>query len=1462
MHVERATNRKVVFVDIEGGYVVWAFDDGRAVYVSMYSRGVIIKPKKLPVTSAERRELLTYVTNFEQVEHKVVRPSSAYLIDAMYNAIVAGGPEKLLFYMTLFSFFKGSNALSLPEMKDYPVLGCELTEYDLWLYVNLMTMIFFLIVIFKLCSMKKGLLSVFLQVTLVFGFAGAYLLALASLRHSIPCANLVIRFYPHTVLVFCAASVCALFAYGMIFFCSVRWFEMLFLLVLLHGALCADLVYYLYYGDQFFLVYMFRQVLSSFLINVVYNLPLVIFLLALFTWFHQRSLRWQHRFLTQSFETKLRTLATGVKIVLQETGGKEVIMGDYTFKVPPVKLEAHLPHSRPTDIELVSKSMVVVTNRSDFVLGGAACYGTGRFVCSYHQVRGEDLRIHYYSKAFSKYIWCDVELIAFNDHLDIAILSGPLIRSLSLALPTIGSQINVLTKAMLAKDVKDAFTSNTGCSPGTLTDPVTHGATTLNSDSGKPLMFGNAIVGVHLAGRDPTTNRCVTWTPDLITWLRSHVNRSYEKSRGDYTDAQMQDIAGVRGFTESDRESWTENDGKSFVMYQRQENGAYIMFEIGSDSIYYGANNNESFEFENLQKMDSDIGSAYNQRNMNTNSKRVVQANRLRYSAKRAAKSRGDKVSKPGARNTAINKGKDNYMKGYKAQKKLDELRNSYEFDEPDFGGQKPKVEPQIQVEVKAPVKPSEPAKKWSDEVDDGELPDIPKVLIIDESEYYNPVVPKEEEKRPSAWGGDEEKNILQEIDSPAPLVDSENDDEASEEDIYFIPGCRVEGTAPRRFYASPSVYPRTGYSTFTASEIGRLQDAYPFAECKADTELRVFTEFMTEKITQETLGGTIHREDWKKAWENYLSIVFQRIKPSKQLSFDEALRTFELDGLLEKACGAPFSQSCPCGTKHTKKGEVIACGPAVALLRKQFDAVCAGESPEVILETFCKQERLKKKKFDLGKTRLVFTNSMLSEICLRSQFHDGIKNLHHFAETLPIKIGMNIHNGGLNRLFSELLHFSTSVESDVTNMDACATEEGMTFCFGSWQFVFKIDQELPLSKFNLKTICGSKLFALGGLLIRMLNGGYNNSGHFLTGEMNSMELLFFNFVLLHKTPPSLKKIIDNINKCLINVYGDDNLSSFNYDVTLEDVLVAAKKLGLNITKDKVVIRKKQTSSDDSFLNGASFLGQVGHWIQHQWAFVPARPEKILSNFFLSGSHELLGGDGERGCVASILANFCYDDIVPIFINGKNYSVYDSISTTYIAKTGFLIPTRSAFKAARSGEEKGDDVKDIKFNGGDLHCDLTLHKSKITTNHAKDKSINRPNVSNDGARYGTRRVYMAPKEPIKRGESHSGTPAFGSGHAGPTVKLGGSPKVGGSVPPSKEAGTPLPVETKQVANSTCKNDNNYAKEQNERKETNKNNGNKSKTARKREKWRSKIEKQVLSKFQLGNDSSSESRPSK
>jgi len=88
--------------------------------------------------------------------------------------------------------------------------------------------------------------------------------------------------------------------------------------------------------------------------------------------------------------------------------------------------------------------------------------------------------------------------------------------------------------------------------------------------------------------------------------------------------------------------------------------------------------------------------------------------------------------------------------------------------------------------------------------------------------------------------------------------------------------------------------------------------------------------------------------------------------------------------------------------------------------------------------------------------------------------------------------------------------------------------------------------------------------------------------------------------------------------------------------------------------------------------------------------FKPSKPEKILVNFMRPVSNTTLFGVGEQNAVLSLLANFCYDDEIEIWIKGVRVSVFDLVYSQFVRKyPTVILPTRRVFKAARSGEESG-----------------------------------------------------------------------------------------------------------------------------------------------------------------------------
>jgi hypothetical protein len=514
----------------------------------------------------------------------------------------------------------------------------------------------------------------------------------------------------------------------------------------------------------------------------------------------------------------------------------------------------------------------------------------------------------------------------------------------------------------------------------------------------------------------------------------------------------------------------------------------------------------------------------------------------------------------------------------------------------------------------------------------------------------------------------------------------------------------QVVSTTSRRHYKEPEVYVRPGYNFLSDEKIKYCDQQFPLAECSVATEIRVLDEQISER--REV---SFPFEDWRESWNSYLDIVFACVTGTRALSFEESVKTFLDDNLLEKASGDPFSVSCVCGKSHTNKGQVLQCLPALELLKKQFISVEAGEDPQVVFDAFCKEERIKLSKFNQGKTRLVFTNSILLELLIRSVYYEGVKNLHHHAETLPFKIGLNIHNGGLARLFSSLAEVAgCAMEGDFTNMDASQGETFMNFNLDTTDRILKVDRLFlpPFSfgvdpirnrcKFVRKNICGAKFFRVGGKIVKQIGGGYNPSGHFLTGDLNSDGTLFYNFYLFHRVPPKSGQIMNYIKTCKIAVYGDDNTSGFSRVITESEAITAAADLGLVVGKDKVKITERKTlrPSEPEMVSGKSFLGQMGVYVNGDWAFTPTRPEKILVSFLRPTHKESMTPTGEFSSVLCVLANFCYDDVVKPKVFGEEISVFDNVRSAFcLANPDMVVPCRKSFKAARSGKESvADDI--------------------------------------------------------------------------------------------------------------------------------------------------------------------------
>jgi len=534
----------------------------------------------------------------------------------------------------------------------------------------------------------------------------------------------------------------------------------------------------------------------------------------------------------------------------------------------------------------------------------------------------------------------------------------------------------------------------------------------------------------------------------------------------------------------------------------------------------------------------------------------------------------------------------------------------------------------------------------------------------------------------------------LQHIDvAPRPFLgrDLTREPQLSDPKVKGFTYC---GPSNKRFYAPVEPTERTDIVVYK-DLMDQCAQEFPLSHCAPHIE-----ELNMVRFTEAIKPNKFKYTPWQKSWDDYLKLAFRNVEPTRCLSFDEALQTFTDDGLLEKSAGYPFNERCVCGQPHKYKGGVISCPSAVECLRKCFNEVSEGKNPDfpLVLDTFCKDERQKKAKVDEDRTRLVNTNTMLSELLLRAEFYVGIRNMSKQAEHIPIKIGMNIHDGGLHRMFDRVAAKFFTLELDAENLDSTEDEDLMDHSFRSMETVLgapTTEQSKNRRDFGRQSISGLKAFNINGKILRLLVAFLNSSGHFLTGDINSFAMLFNLFVMYFEQPPSLRQVVDYVSNCEINVYGDDVLAGWDKQRTEEYIENSSARLGLRTPAAKMRARPRTVSTtvarlDTAMVSGSSFLGQIGEFVEGHWAFKPSRPAKVLVNFMRPVGNTTLSGAGEQNVVLSLLANFCYDDELKIVVNGITLSVFDLVYKQYCQKyPTIILPTRRVFKAARSGEESG-----------------------------------------------------------------------------------------------------------------------------------------------------------------------------
>jgi hypothetical protein len=1255
----------------------------------------VVHPKRFPLSKSERGKVLAVVQGYLGYSDAVAsKPSVDYFIEYFYNAITSGDLRRAAFLLTLLSSVtpvtstlldtrvarspSWSYDFSFVVMPVFHILGLSTLLYCTLMYFygrrdRIMYYVNHTFGAFMLCSFMFVPYYIFREVN-----SNIDSLELREVNDMKIVLDVFLHLWVAVVLLVILPLIHRMF----IWFYICLYFNVIWSIFKYSDPLSAS------YRMVWILNIICYQSLMAFLYNPwQYVLPVMFVAI------------YQHN----HWLLKLQEIVAEMQVYLnpEKPRVKTVSVGGFCFDVPiVVAREAAVSTSRPLLMSRVSGSHVVITSDDDYVLGGGVCYATGCILTAYHVVSNYQTIYVHWKSSFGIIVRTPVHIKWFDEVRDVAVLSGPLIRTCSLKVPEVGITVSMLGDGTQRMHVKEALTHNSATS-GVLLSETLHSITTTYSDSGKPLMFGSHVVGVHIGRNVKNINEFCMITPSLMSHLLTLCDRKHEGG-SDYNDFQMLDIAGQRGFTDSDKTTY-ERDGETYVLYKKQDSGVFLEFKVGTIDILFG-DDNEVHEFHTLAHMDAVIGGKYDTRHMSNKQRDHVNTSRQRYNARRNMADRGNKVGKGGSRATHKGKGGS----GFKLQNKEDEAQQLLIFDPEETFSRKlrdvvsPEPVPIVEDVASPPVfqRPAE-TEFYEPEHPEAELTidDLRKMYLtrerwVDVAEEIDPESDawKESGARkevspapPPSWNA---RSMEKYDDAPDIVITDEV--EAKDDDII---GFTTIGSGPKRFYKHDTLTKRTDLSVLSEELKLAVCDAFPLAETSPEMEQNVMEQLMSERPKFD-----FDFAPWLESWSMYLDVAFSGAQPAEILSFDDAVATFTSDGLLEKAAGYPYNVRCTCGKSHTSKGMVVKCPEAMSGLRDMFDKIARGEDitqhPDFapVLDTFCKYERIKKSKKEQGKTRIVFTNYMILEIVLRALFHKGVKSLSSTAENTPLKIGINIHAGGLHRLFANLSKsIGCVVESDIRNMDSCMSGDLMKFSFNAVSYILKISPDNLLLKWARGQLCGLKEFLINGKLVLQKEECFNNSGHFLTGDLNSFALIFGNFITYFKKPPNSREILNYIANCRINCYGDDNLSGFDRKFSKQHISTSMARIGLDCPIEKIEVHERKqlmSSIDMTMVSGCSFLGQVGFYDERGWFFHPTRPEKVLAMYEFPFSATTLSGEGELSAVLSLLGNFCYDDRKPVSFNGSTISIFDGLMRSFKSKYPHItLPSRAMFCNARSGKE-------------------------------------------------------------------------------------------------------------------------------------------------------------------------------
>jgi len=798
-----------------------------------------------------------------------------------------------------------------------------------------------------------------------------------------------------------------------------------------------------------------------------------------------------------------------------------------------------LMNSRPFSLMRAHRS-VIATGYSETQCNGlGVVYKSGYAVCTFHQVDPKKI-----SHSISYIFWLSkdgavqkapLKVLEMDKELDLAIIECPIgPKVCTLATPCRGQNIQMFCNSGPVGSFRDKIEFVTAGAVVKIQGPTMyHESSSFQGQSGSPVFFGNACVGIHKEGSSKFGAATVL-SSDVIAWLLGFtapgriVKESYDSN--DYVQIieQLQ-----KHGVNKDRITFKVNQyGDEEFSFRAYMGGRYVADVYWRDGDFYVLSNDGEKKYSGMYEMFEGEYGAVSGSQFNMFDEYRGAPNKTVNGGFRGRTQRGNERGKS-------KKGEFLSNSGYKDKSKSRARNQTVNLNKNVSGKSGAHFMRQHSLEI------------------DGEM----KCPI---SEMVN-----------VAGQHDGFKN-------------DQKDPNVSEVKDYS--NWTVAGSCPEKFFAKPDLVMNPIFADIVKDLPEEIKNAYSYAPCDKSTLLRCFKTYADVSIKRDDDLGA-----WASFLRSVLPNMGPKSHIKYKLrTVNEAWEHMLSHGLDKKASGYPFNcADSPCGVPHPLKGGVRECKVCWAAICEDIDAICNDGVPErtcvAVGDVNCKPEFLKKKKIEQGRTRMVICANFV-QVIVQVMLSQGFESVKAQWPNSWNRVGMCVARGGLQRIARELDPLPYKQEMDAPQFDLTQISEIQAPCVDAMAETYGIDLNDQNTKnaFNWvkNVMVGPKQWRVNDMVLVCDEANFNSSGNLWTAELNCNYMASLTIRSWFDSVPTLPEFYAWFYTTgrYMNKYGDDSLDGSLVEFpAIELQCQRMQRWGSKITPDDI----KQSK----VLKGMGFLG-------------------------------------------------------------------------------------------------------------------------------------------------------------------------------------------------------------------------------------------------------------------------------